>query len=163
VSRETLRSKIRTSVHGRRLGLAQGSSAQIEYLVGPDGIQSPHGAVLEVQAATSDTTATNITAYGLTTVDTSTDDTWLLDPPIVGVSKLLYTGSTSTGIRTIKRSDSSFALRTSANSTTTTIVAQGGGLFLQLIGVSSAIYAIVSRPTGFSSACSTEMALNGTT
>lgn len=163
MSLETLRNKIRTSIWGRRLGLAAGSSSGMEYLVGPHGIQSPHGSVYEVQAATSDTTATNITAYGLTTVDTSTDDGWLLDPPIIGVTKTLYTGSTSTGIRTIKRMDSSFAIQSSGNSTGTTIVAQAGGLTLQLIGVSSALYAIVSRPTGFSSACSTEMAINGTT
>jgi hypothetical protein len=157
MSRETLRNTIKTSVHGRRLGLTAGSSANMEYIVGPDGIQSPHGAVYEVQAATSDTTGTNITGYGLTTVDTSTDDTWLLDPPIVGVTKTLYTGSTSTGIRTIKRMDNSFAIRTTGNSTTTTIVAQAGGITIQLIGVSSAIYGLVS--TGGS----TEIAMNATT
>lgn len=157
MSRETLRNTIRTSIHGRRIGLTAGSSANMEYIVGPDGFQSPHGAVYEVQAATSDTTDTNITAYGLTTVDTSTDDTWLLDPPITGVTKILYTGSTSTGIRTIKRMDSSFAIRTTASSTITTIAAQGGGMSLVLIGISSAIYGLIST------AASTELALNGTT
>lgn len=163
MSRETLRNKMLTSVHGRRLGLTAGSSAKMEYLVGPDGFQSPHGSVFEVQAATSDTTGTNITAYGFQTVDTTTDDTWLLDPPIVGARKIIYTGSTSTGIRTIKRADNTFAIRTSANSTSTTIIAQGGGLSLELIGLTSALYAILNRPTGFSSAASTEMAINATT
>lgn len=157
MSRETLRNKIRTSVHGRRLGLTPGSSTTMEYLVGPDGFQSPHGSVYEVQAATSDTTGTNITAYGFQTVDTTTDDTWLLDPPIVGVMKTLYTGSTSTGIRTIKRMDNSFAMRTSASSTLTTILAQGGGITLQLFGLTSAIYALVTTNS------STELSLNGTT
>jgi hypothetical protein len=163
MSRQTLRNTIRTSIHGTRLGLTQGSSANMEYIVGPDGFKSPHGAVYEVQAATSDTTGTNITAYGITSVDTTTDDTWLLDPPIVGVTKTIYTGSTSTGIRTIKRADNTFAIQSSANSTITTIIAQGGGLILQLVGVTSALYGITARPTGFSSACSTEMAINGTT
>lgn len=153
---------IKTSIHGRRLGLSSSG-----YLTSEDGktkgIDFQHGVVNRIQAATSDTTGTNIVAYGMTSVDTSTDDTWLLDAPIVGVEKILYTGSTSTGIRTIKRTDDSFAIQSSANSTGTTIVAQGGGLVLKLLGVSSALYAVVSRPTGFSSAASTEMAINGTT
>jgi hypothetical protein len=153
---------ILVSLHGRRLGFSSSG-----YLVGDDsktkGLDLIHGAIDRVTNATSDTTGTNIKGYGLTIVDTSTDDTWLLEAPVIGVTKKIYTGSTSTGIRTIKRVNDSFAIRTSAASTLTTIVAQGGGLMLELLGVSSAIYAIVGRPTGFSSACSTEMALNGTT
>ena len=152
LSLETIRSQALTSIHGRRLGLNINDA-----LVGPVGM------VLPITDATSATTATNITGYGWTTVDTSTDDGWLLDNPIPGMTKVIYTGSTSTGIRTIKRKDNTFAIQSSANSTGTTIVAQGGGLTLTLFGVSSALYAVVSRPTGFSSACSTEMAINGTT
>lgn len=152
VNIETLRNEIITTVYGRRLGLDVAGR-----LVGHQGERIP------VTDATSDTTGTNITGYGWTNVDTTTDDTWLLDNPIPGARKVIYTGSTSTGIRTIKRKDNTFALRTSAASTLTTIVAQGGGLALELFGISSAIYAIIGRPTGFSSACSTEMALNGTT
>ena len=149
---ETLRNEIVTSVYGRRLGLDSGGR-----VIGHEGLRIPH------KDATSDTTGTTIEGHGWTNVDTSTDDTWLLAAPVKGAFKYIYTGSTSTGIRTIKRLDNTFAIRTSGNSTGTTIVAQGGGLWLQLFGVSSAIYAIVNRPTGFSSACSTEMALNGTT
>jgi len=149
---ETLRNEIVTSLHGRRLGLDSAGR-----LIGHQGLRIP-----EVDA-TSDTTGTNIAGYGWTNVDTTTDDTWLLDAPVKGAFKYIYTGSTSTGIRTIKRADNSFAIRTSANSTGTTIVAQGGGLLLTLFGLTSALYAVVSRPTGFSSACSTEMAINGTT
>ena len=83
--------------------------------------------------------------------------------PVKGAFKYIFTGSTSTGIRTILRQDNSFAIQTSANSTGTTIVAQGGGLMLTLFGLTSALYAVVSRGVGFSSACSTEMAINGTT
>lgn len=149
---EQLRNEIITSIFGRRLGLDNNGM-----LVGFNDNRIP------ITDATSDTTGTNIPGFGVTTVDTSTDDTWLLSAPVRGAMKYIYTGSTSTGIRTIKRADNSFAIRSSAASTLTTIVAQGGGLWLQLFGVSSAIYAIVGRPTGFSSACSTEMALNGTT
>jgi len=149
---EQLRNLIQTSIFGRRLGLDSNNQ-----LIGTAGQREP------VTAATSDTTGTNITGYGWTSVDTSTDDTWLLSAPVPGAYKTLYTGSTSTGIRTIKRADATFAIQSSANSTGTTIVAQGGGLALVLFGYSTALYAVVSRPTGFSSACSTEMAINGTT
>lgn len=149
---DTLRNDIVTSLHGRRLGLDSGGR-----LIGHEGLRIP-----EVDA-TSATTATNIAGHGWTNVDTTTDHTWLLADPVKGAFKYLYTGSTSTGIRTIKRANNSFAIRTSADSTGTTIVAQGGGLLLTLFGLTSAIYAVVSRPTGFSSACSTEMAINGTT
>ena len=159
VNLETIRNGAMTSIFGRRLGLKRAVVTDLnsEMLVGPAEFIKP------IYDATSDTTGTNITGYGVTTVDTTTDDTWLLDNPIPGVRKTIYTGSTSTGIRTIKRADNTFAIRTSAASTLTTIVAQGGGLTLELLGISSAIYAIIGRPTGFSSACSTEMALNGTT
>jgi len=155
-------SDILTSVHGRRLGLSSSGylTSQGDLTLGVDMI---HGAITSPSAATTATTATAITGYGLTTVDTSTDTTWLLSAPIPGVRKILYTGSTSTGIRTIKRANATFAIRSSASSTLTTIVAQGGGLFLELMGVSTSIYGIINRPTGFSSACSTEMAINGTT
>ena len=149
---ETLRNDIITSIHGRRLGLDSGGR-----LIGHEGERIP-----EVDA-TSDTTGTNITGHGWTNVDTTTDDTWLLAAPVKGAFKYIYTGSTSTGIRTIVRADATFAIRTSANSTGTTIVAQGGGLLLTLFGLTSAIYAVASRGVGFSSAASTEMALNGTT
>lgn len=152
ISIDFLKDQIQTSIHGRKLGMDVTG-----LLVGAQGERIP------VTDATSDTTGTAITGYGFTSVDTTTNDTWTLSAPVKGAFKYLYTGSTSTGIRTIVRADNSFAIRSSGASTLTTIVAQGGGLMLTLFGVSSAIYAVVGRPTGFSSACSTEMALNGTT
>ena len=152
ITRSFLQSEILTSIFGNRLGIDKNGQ-----LVGHTGMREPTG------DATSDTTGTEIPGYGWTTFDTSTDDTWTLGSPVKGAFKYLYTGTTSTGIRTIKRGNANFAIQSSGASTNTTIVAQGGGLLLTLFGVSSALYAVVGRPTGFSSACSTEMALNGTT
>jgi hypothetical protein len=149
---ETLRNLAVTTIYGRRLGIDVAGR-----LVGHEGLRIP------TKDATSDTTGTALDGYGWSNVDTTTDDTWLLSAPVPGAFKYIYTGSTSTGIRTIKRADATFAIQTSANSTGTTIVAQGGALLLTLFGLSSALYGVVSRPTGFSSACSTEMAINGTT
>ena len=159
ISLETIRNGALTSIHGRRLGLKRivATDLNSEALVGPATQQFP------VTDATSDTTGTVIPGYGVTNVDTTTNDGWLLANPIPGVVKTIVTGSTSTGIRTITRQDNTFAIQTSAASTLTTIVAQAGGLVLELLGVTSALYVVKSRPTGFSSACSTEMELNGTT
>lgn len=153
LSLTTIKNSIVTTLYGRRLGLKKVVAADesSEFLAGVGGLQVP------ITDATSDTTGTNITGYGVTTVDTSTDDTWLLDNPIAGVEKTLYFGSTSTGIRTVMRKDNTFAIRTTAASTLTTIVVQGGGQSIKLIGISSAIYGIVHKPS------STEHAFNGTT
>lgn len=149
---ETLRNEIVTSLHGRRLGLDSAGR-----LIGHEGLRIP------IVDATSATTGTVIAGHGWTNVDTTTDDGWLLAAPVRGAFKYLFTGSTSTGIRTIKREAATFTIQTSANSTGTTIVAQGGGLLLTLFGLTSTLYGVVSRGVGFSSACSTEMAINGTT
>lgn len=153
LSLTTLRNSIVTSIFGRRLGIAKAvsSDANSEFLVGLNGMRVP------IADATSDTTGTNITGYGITTVNTTTDDTWLLDNPIAGVIKHLVFQSTSTGIRTIYRKDNTFAIQTTGSSTGTTIAAQSGGMALVLQGVSSALYIVVSKPG------TTEMAINGTT
>lgn len=156
---DTIRKSIVTSLFGRRFGIVRPviGDTDSEHLGGIQGVN------LSITDATSDTTGTPISCYGVTVVDTSTDDGWTLNPPRAGILKTIFTGSTSTGIRTIKRADATFAINTSASSTNTTIVAQAGGLILQLLGISSTAYVVVSRPTGMSSACSTEMAFNGTT
>ena len=145
VNVNTLRNDIVTSIHGRRLGFDKR-----DQLVGSQGMRLP------VVDATSDTTGTNILGYGITHVETSTNDTWLLDAPVVGAFKRILFGSTSTGIHTVMRTDNSFDIVTSANSTSTTIVAQGMGM-LTLFGLTSALYNVVDEFK------STNLALNGTT
>lgn len=153
LSLTTIRNGILTSLFGRRIGLKSlvASDANSEGLVGFAGSQFP------ITDATSDTTGTNITGYGITTVDTTTNDTWLLDAPIQGVEKTLYFGSTSTGIRTVMRGAATFTIRTTAESTNTTIVVQAGGQTIRLLGITSTLYGILSKPA------STEHAFNGTT
>ena len=143
ISISTLNKERITSIHGNRLGLDRRD------LLLTQGVRIP------CDDATSDTTGTAIKGYGWTNVDTSTNDSWLLEPPVPGAFKYLYMGSTSTGIRTIVREDNSFAIRTTANSTGVAIVAQGGGQTIVLYGVSTAIYAVVSKPA------STELAISG--
>lgn len=142
----TIANEMQTSIHGRKLGVDRYGN-----VIGPAGYRTA------VTLATSDTTGTVLPSYGFVSVDSTTDDTWLLGPPVRGALLTIYTGSTSTGIRTIKRNASTFAIRTSAASTNTTIVAQAGGKTIDLFGLTTAIYALVQLPG------STEIALNGTT
>lgn len=153
LSLTTIRNQIVTSLFGRRMGLTRQVTADVdsEHILGVQGLKYPY------TDATSDTTGTDIKGYGITVVDTTTDDTWLMDAPIPGVYKTLYFGSTSTGIRTIKRDDGTWAIRTTASSTGTTIVVQAGGQSIVLLGLSTALYGVVSKPA------STEHAFNGTT
>lgn len=149
----TLRNQGVTSIHGRRLMLDRA-----DRLVGPRGLREGY------DDATSDTTGTLIPGDGITVVDTTTNDTWLLDNPIPGAYKHIYTGTTSTGIRTIIRKDNSFAIRTSASNAQVKIDAQAGGLWLTMFGLSTTAYALVGRPGGLpgSSLGSTELTLSPT-
>jgi hypothetical protein len=85
-----LRRKIKTSIHGRRLGLDDTG-----HLAGAKGMRLP------ITSVTSDTTGTEIPNYGLASVVTTTDDSWVLEDPVEGCQVTLATGSTSTGVHTI--------------------------------------------------------------
>ena len=90
-SLENIKSKIRSSIHGRRLGLTHD-----DFLCGPKAV------LATVTNATSDTTATALLPYGLHSVVTTTNDGWTLtDPPYAGIAVELATNSTSTGTHTI--------------------------------------------------------------
>lgn len=146
---EQVRNTIITSIFGRRLGLDIN-----QQLVGVNGLRHP------INAATSDTTATAISASGFWTVDTTTDDGWTGSAPIVGGRLEIMTVSTSTGIRTITM-PSGTLIQSSANSTGSIITCQGGGQTLGLIGLTTALYGILYKGANSlaSSAVSTNMAI----
>lgn len=85
---EALRAKIRTSIHGRRIGLDD-----IDYLVGPKSLR-------EQVEDISTTAATSASPFGVTRVLTSGSSqtgSYTLQAPIPGVRKTLVLNSTSTG------------------------------------------------------------------
>lgn len=84
------REDIRTSIHGRRVGLTHD-----DYLVGPKQLKDV------VTNATSDTTGTNILNHGFHTVSTTTNDGWVLDDPTPGCRVEIATLTTSTGTHAI--------------------------------------------------------------
>lgn len=137
---EQIKSKILTSIHGRRLGLANG-----EYLCGPKDVLRP------VTNATSDTTGTAILPYGYHTVVTTTDDTWTLtDPPFAGIEVSIGTNSTSTGTHTISPAAATI---TSTNGVEGASIAMNGlGDRVRLVAISTAAWlAFPSDATAISS------------
>lgn len=125
------RNLIATSIFGRRLGLDQN-----DFLVAKGGRTA-------VNAATSDTTGTNLVNYGYHSVETTTNDGWKLDAPCVGATVTLFTISTSTGIRVI--TPVSATVITSAGTAGTTIGLYGYGGSVTLVGVSTAAWAVLAR------------------
>jgi len=129
---ETARGLAVTSIHGRRLGLDND-----EFLVGPKG----HRKV--VTDATSDTTGTALPNHGLVSVVTTTNDTWTLTDPEVGCEVRIVTGTTSTGIHTIVTAAA--VILSSAQTTMGTISLTGAAQGCELVGLTTAKWAITSR------------------
>ncbi len=132
LSLEALRSKILTSIFGRRLGLDT------------DGFLIGHKAERrQIHDATSDTTGTTIPNYGFVSVETTTDDTWKLQDPTPGAQVTLYCQSTSTGIRTV--SPVAAVIVTTAGAAGSTISMTERGASITLFGVTTGIWMQISR------------------
>jgi hypothetical protein len=131
-SLNTIRSKILTSVHGRRLGI---DSA--EFLAGTKGVRHV------VTNATSDTTGTELPNHGLVSVATTTDDTWVLSDPEPGVEVTLVVNINSTGTHTV---DVSPAVIYSTNGLEgDQVLLSNEGAFCKLMGLTTAVWAVTSR------------------
>lgn len=128
---ETVRNRIRTSIHGRRIGL-DGN----EQLAGVKGMTRP------VTDATSDTTGTALPNYGIVSVVTTTDDSWTLTAPYVGAEVSLMTGSSSTGIHTIAVAPA--VIRSTNGIAGANVVLTGPGAALSLVGITTALWAVTS-------------------
>ena len=131
LSLETIRNRIRTSIHGRRLGL-DGN----EQIAGIKGMTRP------VTDATSDTTGTALPNYGVVSVVTTTNDSWTLTDPYVGAEVSLMTGSSSTGIHTI--TCAAATIRSTNGIAGANVVLTGMGACVNLVGISTAIWAVTS-------------------
>ena len=132
LSLATIRSKILTSIHGRRLGLDSD-----EFLAGPKGVRQV------VTNATSDTTATAIPNHGFVTVVTTTDDGWTLTDPLPGISVRIATNSTSTGTHTVTPAAATINSTNGIAGSAFQLVSQGA--YIELTGVTTAVWAVTSR------------------
>ena len=136
--------KITTSKHGRRLGLQAMSSAEYggsygrqEFLVGPESLRET--------VSTADTTSTNVRAFGITALSgTSVASTpvYTLDPPIPGVEKVVHFLSTNSALY-LKTANGEYIYGSSLGSSATCIISSGGGS-VKLVGVSTAIWAVLN-------------------
>lgn len=129
-----LRNAIITSIRGRRMGFDHN-----DWLMGPKGTR------LALQAATSDTTGTNLQNYGIVELASSTDDTWVLDDPVEGGSVTIRCASTSTstGVKTVNSNNATFV--SSASSTSGSLSLTGNNHSITLYGQSTAIWSMTSR------------------
>ena len=134
-----------TSIYGKRLGLQLLSSGQTggskgfqEYLVGPDGFRDP--------STTSESTGTPINPSGLSfIVGTSVASTpvFTLAPPVVGVKKRLFFNSTDSALY-VKMSSGVAIAGTSLGNTGATVIRSSGGGYVELEGVTTALYAALN-------------------
>ena len=129
---DAARSRSKTSVHGRRLGIDRD-----EFLVGVKGI------INVVTEATSATTGTNLPNHGLVSVVTAAARTWVLNDPVIGVQVELATGSTSTAAHTISCDNATIV--SSQSSTFGAVVLTGGAAGVILKGLSTAVWLLTSR------------------
>ena len=133
---------ILTSIYGRRLGLQpistgqSGGSKPIETLIGPDAFREG--------VTTNESTGTPANPAGISYfVGTSAASTpvYQLSPPIPGVSKRAFFGSTDSAIYVKAASGCSFA-GTSLGNTGATVIRSSGGGYVDLMGMSTALHAI---------------------
>ncbi len=143
--------KFKTSIRGRRLGLNAVSSAQSggshgerEFLAGPDGFRE--------ECSTSESTGTNVKAHGISHIlgtSAASSSVFTLDPPIPGVEKMLYFGSTGDRGCYVKTKNSE-TIHSTVGSSHTTIKSTKGGV-CRLIGVTTAMWAGLGLTSGTSS------------
>lgn len=138
-------SSILPSIYGRRVGLQELSSGQSggskgpgEFLVGPEDIR--------IGVTTNETTGTPINAWGLSNlIGTSVASTpvYSISPPIPGIRKTVNFGSTDSALYLKAASGVSFS-GTSLGSTGATVIRSSGGGCVDLMGVSTSVFAVLS-------------------
>ena len=128
------RSRIRTSIYGDRLALDDDGA-----LVGPFA--------LKLGLTTLGSTATQIPAHGLTTLNAVAASTYVLDPPMVGVEKVLMQSSNGTS-HNIITGTSNIKIISTFGSTQQRVCLQSSGDFVRLMGVSTAQWAVIGLTAG---------------
>ena len=128
-----------TSIYGRRLGLASDGT-----LVGPSALKRV------VQDLTTATTATTVNSFGTVRQSASGSSQGptqhLLGAPIPGVSVTLILDSSSTGSHQFLSSAAGAAIRISSLGTTIGVLnLLGPASFMELEGVTTALWLIKSR------------------
>lgn len=132
---ENIRALIRTSLHGRRIGL---TALNDDYLGGPKEF------IRTVQNATSATTGTAINPYGLVTVQSPSSKNWkLTDPAHPGIVVRFVTNTTSTKVQ--KVTPVAATIHSTNGLAGSSFTMKGAGAYLELTSLTTALWAVTSR------------------
>lgn len=131
-SLEEARNQIITSLYGRRLGLDKDNR-----LIGIKGRREV------ITEATSNTTATKLPNFGIVTIESSNDTTWVIEDPQIGCEVKIMTGSTSTANHYIQTDNAT--IKSSFGSTQTQIDFLGGGAGMTLVGLSTSLWGVLTK------------------
>ena len=146
--------KILTSLYGRRLGLQRMSTAESggsrgakEYLVGPE--------YLRQETSTAESTATNLHPFGVSNIpgtSAASSAVYTIDPPVPGVRKTIVNDGTN-GPVFLKTANGETMRSTLGTSHTTVKISSVGGAF-DMVGLTTAIWALIGVTSGTSSQAS---------
>ncbi len=119
------------SIYGRRLGTDNNGY-----------VTSKVGFAPELQALSSASTGTQIVAGGITTIATSSAQTFILANPAEGVLKKIVLTSTTASTVTIRLSTDGPTFVTTAGSSMEAWALANGGDHFDLVGVSTSLWAV---------------------
>ena len=128
--------RIRTTLYGSRLALDDDGA-----LIGPFA--------LKLGQTSLGSTATAIPAHGLTVLSAAAASTYVLDPPMLGVEKILYQISVGTS-HNIITGTSNIKITSTVGSSQQRVCLQSTGDFVRLIGTSTAAWQVVGLNAGVS-------------
>jgi hypothetical protein len=131
-SLEEARNQIITSLYGRRLGLDKDNR-----LIGIKGRREV------ITEASSNSTATLLPNFGIVTIASSNDITWVIEDPQIGCEVKILTGTTSTGNHYIQTDNAT--IKSSFGSTQTQIDFLGGGAGMTLVGLSTSLWGVLTK------------------
>ena len=105
--------------------------------------------IVTVTSATSATTGTNITAWGYTSLGSSSGPitAWMLDPPLTsGVVKSIMSISTSTAHTvTVSTTLTNVTIYSTANTIGRTLTFSAPGAYVELVAQSTSIWSIIGK------------------
>ena len=130
------RTRVRTTIYGDRLGLDDDGA-----LIGPFA--------LKLGLTTLGTTLQQIPAHGMTNLNAAAASTYVLDPPMVGVEKVLMQSSIGTS-HNIITGTSNIKIISTFGSSQQRVCLQSSGDFVRLMGMSTGQWAVVGLNAGVS-------------
>lgn len=128
------RSRMRTSIHGARLGLDDDGM-----LIGPPDIKK--------QVSTLGSTANALAAHGISYLTAAAASTYTLDAPMVGIKKWFYQATVGTS-HNIITGTSNVKIASTLGSSQQRICLQSTGDYAILVGLTTALWGYIGGTAG---------------